>query len=149
MAAELTKAGVPSTREGNLRIKVANGEKTLVNETFSTTHLIGGHETDPIKFFALQNLPFDILIGNPALKEWGAELSWQRRTSSPKPKKGGQRIETSWRNFQGQHWRAPVSLIATVNTILTPFTQTRVRVQEGKWVCERTWVDNAKQIKAS
>ncbi len=50
IAAELIQNGVRITSEGNLRIKVANGERTSLNETVKISIKVGGRRTDPINF---------------------------------------------------------------------------------------------------
>jgi hypothetical protein len=61
----LVRAGATIIREGSLRIKVASGERALINETLTLPLCLGGHWTHPTKFFILKNLPFDVLVGNP------------------------------------------------------------------------------------
>ena len=123
IASELEKVGIKSTKEGNMRIKVANGKKMLIDKVYLLPIQIGGHTTDPVKFFSLENLPFDILIGNPTLREWEAELSWKTHIFSMQPNKSSaERIQSTWKTFTGQHWRKPISLVTTELTILKPFS---------------------------
>ena len=75
IADELSKTGVATTREGNMKIRVANGDRASIDEVLQIPVKLGGQWTDPVKFFVLKNLPFDILIGNPGLTLWEADLS--------------------------------------------------------------------------
>jgi hypothetical protein len=86
-ASELVKVGIEIRREGNIKIKIANGDKASINEVLRIPIKLGGQWTDTIKFFILKNLPFDILIGNPALEGWKANLSWETKTFSMQPRK--------------------------------------------------------------
>ena len=73
-----------------------------------------------MKFFALENLPFDILVGNPTLREWEAELSWKTHVFSIQPNKSStDRIQSTWKTFNG--------LVTVEDTVLKPFSQTRER----------------------
>ena len=124
IATELEKNGLKISREGNMRIKVANGGKALVDKVLEFPIFIGGVRTDPIKFFILENLPFDILIGNPTLEDWEAVLSWRTKVFSLQPVKNSkERFQTNWKTFHGQHWRKPVALLLKVKTILKPYSQ--------------------------
>ena len=121
LADKLLKAGAKIAQEKGLRIKVASGERAVLNETLTLPLQLGGQWTDPIKFFILKNLPFDVLIGNTTLKEWKADLSWDTHQFSMKPRKDvSERIQVGWKNFSGQHWRKPVCLLTTENVIWNP-----------------------------
>ena len=136
IAAALEKNGTKATKEGNMRIKVADGKRMPVDKVFHIPIQLAGKWTDPIKFFTLENLPFDILIGNPTLERWEADLSWKTFIFSMRPKESSEdRIETKWKVFRGQHWRKPISLVTLDTTTLKPFSQTRVKVRggEGDW----------------
>ena len=136
IVSELEEAGIKSSKEGNMRIKVANGKKMLIDRVYNLPIKLGGRVTDSVKFFALENLPFDILIGNPTLREWEAELSWKTHVFSIQPNKSStDRIQSTWKTFSGQHWRKPIALVTVENTVLEPFSQTRVKVKsgEGDW----------------
>jgi len=51
------------------------------------------------------------------------------------PRKGSGRIQVNWRNYVAQHWRKPVSLVASEDIVLEPLSQTIVPVQE----CGERW----------
>ena len=132
-ADRLVRAGAKIEREGNMRIKVASGERALINETLTLPIRLGGQWTNPIKFFILKNLPFEVLVGNPTLREWGAELSWETHRFSMRPKGAtSDRLQVSWKNFSGQHWRKPVSLLLTDEVVLKPWTEAIVLVKAGE-----------------
>jgi hypothetical protein len=150
VAEEFRKAGGKISKEGDVRIKTANGDRTSINEVLNLSLKIGGRRTDLMKFFILKNLPFDILIGNPGLTEWEADLSWKSKLFSLRPsRESTDRIQVNWRNFVGQHWRKPVSLLALEDIILKPFSQTLVTVwgNEEKWR-ERggVWYSNTRPV---
>ncbi len=136
IADELAKSGIKIEKEGGMQIKVANGDKSAINEIVRIPIKLGGQWTDSMKFFILKNLPFDVLIGNPALDELDAELSWKTRLFSIRPRKARDgRIQVNWKNFAGQHWRKPIALAASETIILEPFSETAVPVKggDGEW----------------
>jgi hypothetical protein len=136
LANELIKGGTTFRKEGNMRIRVANGDRTSISDVTDIALELGGEWTDPLKFFVLQNLPFDILVGNPGLTKWEADLSWKTKSFSMRPRaSSGERIEVGWKNYTAQHWRKPIALTAAEDIILQPMSQTIVPVQErgGEW----------------
>ena len=77
-------------------------EENLIDRVYNLPIKLGGRVTDSVKFFALENLPFDILIGNPTLREWEAELSWKTHVFSIQPNKSStDRIQSTWKTFSG------------------------------------------------
>lgn len=130
------KFEVPCTE--SKRIKVANGTRCTLNRTFRFPIKFGDHHTDPVTFYVMDNLPFDLLIGNPTLKRWQATLSWETQTLSLKPKSAENiRIKTCWATYTGQHWRRPIALICAINKILEPGKQTKVpiqRIRDEEWI---------------
>ena len=102
LAEELEKNGIKGEREGNMRIKVANGKKMLVDKVFFLPLKISDRWIDRAKFFVLDHLPFDVLVGNPTLREWEADLSWKTHVFQY----NRTRARTSGSRLVGKHIRA-------------------------------------------
>jgi hypothetical protein len=131
LAEEFLKAGMRTIKEGSMRVKLANGQRERINETLRLPIKIGGRWSDAATFFILKNLPFDIVIGDPCLEEWKGTLSWETKIFSFYPNKDSRdKIRVNWKNFVGQHWRKPISLIASEEIILKPYSQTIVLVRD-------------------
>ena len=82
LADKLCKKGHKTKEAHSVNIKVANGSKETIRETITVPIKLEGQWTNEITFFILQNLPFDILIGNPTLYEWQAQMEWKTKTIS-------------------------------------------------------------------
>ena len=120
-----------------MKIKVANGAHASLNRMVIVPLKVGEVVTDPVQFYVLAGLPFDMLIGNPTLKIWEAELSWHRKIFSFQPKVLDKaRIWTKWSTFVGQHWRRPIPLMCAEKIKLQPMSQTAVpicKINEREW----------------
>ena len=120
-----------------VRIKVANGVRTELDQVFKLPIFFGKDRTDPVAFYVMPNLPFDLLIGNPTLERWDAKLAWGNHSFSFRPNAAQERrIEVGWSTFTGQHWRRPIPLMCAEEIILKAGTQTAVpisKVKDEEW----------------
>lgn len=129
LAKKLCSQGNKIERTEGINIKVANGLKEAIRETITIPLKLNEQETQRVKFFILQNLPFDILIGNPTLYEWNAIMEWKTKTITLQPFINKEKkLELQWHAYKGQHWRKPVSILCREQIILPPFTQTAVPI---------------------
>ena len=67
LADKLRQQGYKTKEAKGINIKVANGTRETIRETITIPIKLEDKWTNEITFFILQNLPFDILIGNPIL----------------------------------------------------------------------------------
>mgnify|MGYP003951870295 CR=1 FL=1 len=67
IADKLRQQGYKTNEAKGINIKVANGTRETIRETITIPIKLEDKWTNEITFFILQNLPFDILIGNPIL----------------------------------------------------------------------------------
>lgn len=71
MADKLLKGGAKLRTERWIKIKVANGNRASLDYILQKGLRLGGNDTDPIQFFVLKELPFDVFIGNLTLRMGG------------------------------------------------------------------------------
>jgi hypothetical protein len=129
LLSELGKVKTANDRE--IRIKVADGGRTSLNRVVELSLKFDDIRTDVVRFYVMQGLPFDLLIGNPTLKTWDATLSWGEKTFSFRPRaQSSERVQTKWSTFVGQHWRRPIPLMCAEEIELKPSSYTAVPISE-------------------
>src|SRR5690349_23544303 len=79
---------------------------------------LGEETADEVEFLALDDLPFDFIIGNKTCRNWNAKLSWGDLKFEAKPNKLGGAIEIGYHTYKGQHWRKPVCFLAAETTVI-------------------------------
>src|SRR5688572_25379054 len=121
MARKLRKKGCTiKTARKSVRIKVANGKRSMLKDTMTLKLQFGPETSEEIEFLILEDLPFDFILGHEKCIKWKGILNWQDATFSITPREGGNRVELEWNVYRGQHWRSPVLFIARENTVLKP-----------------------------
>src|SRR4051812_49085821 len=59
-----------------LRIKVANGKKSIVQEAMPLKLKFGDETAEQVDFLILEDLPFDFILGNETLMKWKGVIDW-------------------------------------------------------------------------
>ena len=112
-----------------LQIRTANGERVKINTCIKIALEIENKQTKQISFFIMKKLPFDMIIGNPTLIEWKASLSWESYILTLSLSSKSAPLHIKWKNYRGQHWRRPISLLASKDVTIPPFTQQAIPLQ--------------------
>ena len=109
-----------------VRIKVANGRKSVLNQAMMLQLIVHEEHTEPIEWLVLEDLPFDMILGSKTCKRWKAVVDWgkSRFTMTPNEKE----IAVDWNVYRGQHWRRPVVLTAKETVTIPPHSQTTIEV---------------------
>ena len=124
MARKLQRKGcVAKAAKKNVRIKVANGKRSILKDVMTLKLQFGMETSEETDFLILEDLPFDFILGHETCRKWGGILNWQAATFSITPGEKANRVEMEWNVYRGQHWRSPVHLIARNNTSIKPGEQ--------------------------
>ena len=71
MAQKLKKLGHAIEKSGRRTvIKVANGKTSRLKEAMTLTLRLGDEVTEPITFFILDDLPFEMILGHCTCRKW-------------------------------------------------------------------------------
>ena len=105
----------------NVRIKVANGRRSMVNQAMSLQLILNDEHTKPVQWLVLEDLPFDMILGSKTCQKWQSVIDWKRNrfTLTPNDKE----VEIDWNIYRGQHWRKPVVLLARESITIPPHSQ--------------------------
>lgn len=103
-ARKLRKKGCEVRNTGKtLRIKVANGRKSIVREAMPLKLRLYDEVTEQVDFLMLEDLPFDFIFGNATLKKWKGVIDWEKNTVSVTPGSDKKRLTIDWNTYCGQH----------------------------------------------
>jgi len=88
----------------------------------------------PQKFYILQGLPYNLVIGHTTLTEWKAVLDWKNRTLTLFVK--GAKVISEWQISKQPYWRHPIVLTVFQRQVIPPHTQKFIhvnRITENEW----------------
>jgi exonuclease III len=115
--------GLTLERDGKLpRIVTADGTVCEASGRVLPKLWIAGQELPPSPFFVLNNLPFDLLIGNQGCRQWDVSIDW----STKKITFGSQSHEV---RSHRKHWQVGLRLRAKEETKIAPHATMRVKVE--------------------
>ena len=60
-----------------MQIRVANSNKNIIDKAIKLSLHIGGVKSDIRTFMILDDLPFDVILGNRTCKKWKSALTWE------------------------------------------------------------------------
>ena len=79
------------------------------------------------QFFIFPNLPVQAIIGHALNEAWGATLDWRTRTWAVQPDASTERVTVPWVST-APHWRGPVRILASRDTVLPPMSHSKIEV---------------------
>ena len=72
----------------------------------------------------LDDLPFDVILGNRTCKKWKSALTWETDMFEAQPNENDvRRVSVDWELYHGQHWRQSVTLIADETVVIPAESQ--------------------------
>ena len=86
-----------------VKIKVANGKRSVLNTTVSLQLQLGPELTEGTDFHVLEDLPFDLILGHEACVRWNGNSDWCKATFSIQPGVTAKRVSIQWNVYRGQH----------------------------------------------
>ena len=129
LARKLKLNGVQVSTANTVHIKVANGNKNVINQAMLLHLNFEGVQSDARTFMILEDLPFDALLGSRTCRDWDASLCWKRTVFEAKPHRDlDKRICVEWDVFEGQHWRKPASVIINETITIPPESQIQASI---------------------
>lgn len=130
LARKLRKKGCEVRNIGKgVRIKVANGKKSIVREALPLKLRFYDESTEQIDFLTSEDLPFDFILGNVALKRWRGVIDWEKNAVSITPGPDKKRLTLDWNTYCGQHWRKPSTLTTAEDVLIPPESQKALMVE--------------------
>jgi hypothetical protein len=91
-------------------IRTTNGSRSKVEWCVELSVRLGGSKRKGVRFYIVEGMPVELVVGNGSMARWGAVLDWKRKTVSFDM--GGGRETVEWKKRGQQHWRHPITLIA-------------------------------------
>ena len=133
MARKLQKKGcIVKAAKKQVRIKVANGKRSVLNTTMSLQLQLGPEISEGTDFHVLEDLPFDLILGHEACVRWNGNLDWGKATFSIQPGVTAKRVPIQWNVYRGQHWRSPALFTAKEDATSKPGEQVVLAVAHSE-----------------
>jgi exodeoxyribonuclease III len=120
--------------EKGIKIKVANGRRSVLTEAMPLQLLVQEQHTEPIDWLVLEDLPFDMILGSETCKKWKSIVDWKNSTFTMTPGEG--EIKVDWNVYRGQHWRKPAVLTTVKSTTIPANSQIIVEVHNSFNIAE-------------
>jgi hypothetical protein len=114
--------------ERSWSMRTANGSRTKVEWCVELSVRLGKSKRRGVRFYVVEGVPVELVIGNGSMTRWGVVLDWKRRTVSFDMGGGEETME--WKKKGQQNWRHPITLIANRDYDVPPGYQMVIGVEE-------------------